>query len=51
MGWKAGAAVAVVQSTANAVGRFRFQPLPRPGASVGCTGQLQMVRYSICGEP
>lgn len=32
-------------STAKAIERFRFHPLPRPGASIGCTGRTQLVRY------
>lgn len=36
-------------ATEKAVGRFRYEPVFRPGNTVGCSGQTQSVRYQVAG--
>jgi tetratricopeptide (TPR) repeat protein len=35
--------------TEKAVARFRYQPVFRPGNTIGCTGRVQPVRYRMAG--
>jgi tetratricopeptide (TPR) repeat protein len=39
------------QVTEKAVARFRFQPVFRPGNSIGCAGATQSVRFMIAPDP